>query len=284
MPVALATAPPTGNSDRRALRSPVAWASMLQVHELAGEVGGRYTLTDASFSLQTGDKVGLVGRNGAGKTSMLKVLAGAAPAAHGVVLRPQSIGYLPQDPPPRGAGLDGTALAHVLSGRGLDVSALHIEELRARVDADPSPRNVRAFGNAEDAFRAAGGYAAEADVRRISAGLGLASDRLDLPISALSGGERRRAELARILFAASDLLLLDEPTNHLDVDAKSWLMSFLRSFRGALLVISHDLALLDQAMTRVPHLDEGELVEYRGTYSEYLVARKADEERRATIC
>src|SRR4051812_16449652 len=211
---------------------------MLQVRELSVEVGGRYTLTDASFSLHAGDKVGLVGRNGAGKTSMLKVLAGAAQAAHGVVLRSNEVGYLPQDPPTRGAGLDGTALAHVLSGRGLDAAARHLEELRLRVDDDPSPRNVRAFGNAQDAFTTAGGYAAESEVRRIAAGLGLASDRLDLPIGALSGGERRRAELARILFAGSDLLFLDEPTNHLDIDAKGWLMSFLRSFRGALLVIS----------------------------------------------
>src|SRR6476619_5750472 len=103
---------------------------MLQVRELAVEVGGRYTLADASFSLHAGDKVGLVGRNGAGKTSMLKVIAGAAPAASGVVLRPEGLGYLPQDPPARGAGLDGTALAHVLSGRGLDAEARKIEALR----------------------------------------------------------------------------------------------------------------------------------------------------------
>jgi len=257
--------------------------SVLQVRELAVEVGGRLTLTDASFSLHAGDKVGLVGRNGAGKTSLLKVLSGIAPAAHGVVLRPESTGYLPQDPPPRGAGLDGTALAHVLSGRGLDAAARRVEELRAKVDVDPSARNVKAYGNAEDAFRASGGYAAESEVRRIAAGLGLPPDRLDLPIHALSGGERRRAELARILFAGGDLMLLDEPTNHLDVDAKAWLMSFLRSFRGALLVISHDLALLDQAITRILHLDEGELVEYKGTYSQYLVARRADEERRQKI-
>jgi ATPase subunit of ABC transporter with duplicated ATPase domains len=256
---------------------------VLQVRELAVEVGGRYTLTDASFSLHPGDKVGLVGRNGAGKTSLLRVLAGALPAAQGVVLRPDSVGFLPQDPPARGAGLDGTALSHVLSGRGLDVATGRLEELRAKLDADPSARNVKAYGSAEDAFAASGGYAAESEVRRIVAGLGLPPDRLDLPISALSGGERRRAELARILFAGADLMLLDEPTNHLDVDAKAWLMSFLRTFRGALLVISHDLALLDQAITRILHLDEGELIEYRGTYSQYLVARKADEERRVKI-
>ncbi len=151
------------------------------------------------------------------------------------------------------------------------------------VDADPLPAHVRAYADAEDAFRMAGGYAAESEVRRIANGLGLASDRLDLRIDALSGGERRRVELARILFAGDELLLLDEPTNHLDVDAKDWLMAFLRGFRGGLLVISHDLDLLDQAITRVLHLDEGELVEYRGTYSQYKAARAADEERRAKL-
>ena len=96
--------------------------------------------------------------------------------------------------------------------------------------------------------------------------------------TALSGGERRRVELARILFAGSDLLLLDEPTNHLDNDAKQWLMGFLRSYRGALLVISHDLELLDASITRVLHLDEGDVIEYKGTYSQYRVAREADED------
>ena len=256
---------------------------MLQVRDLAVEVGGRYTLTGASLTLRAGDKVGLVGRNGVGKTSLLKVLAGEAPAAHGVVARSGEIGYLSQDPPPRGKGVDGTALAHVLSARGLDAAARRLEELHERMAADASPRNVRAYSDAEDAFRNAGGYAAESEVRRIAAGLGLGADRLDLPITALSGGERRRVDLTRILFAGSDLLLLDEPTNHLDVDAKQWLMQFLRSYRGGLLVISHDLDLLDRAITRVLHIDEGELIEYRGTYSQYRVARAADAERRSKL-
>src|SRR5437763_1063659 len=122
---------------------------MLQVRELGVEVGGRYTLTGASFSLHAGDKVGLVGRNGAGKTSLLKVLAGATPAAHGVVLRPETVGFLPQDPPARGVGLDGTALSHVLSGRGLDAALRRLEELRTKLDADPSARNVKAYANDE---------------------------------------------------------------------------------------------------------------------------------------
>src|SRR5215468_1973785 len=106
---------------------------MLQVRELAVEVGGRYTLTDASFSLHPGDTVGLVGRNGAGKTSMLKVIAGEAPSAAGVVSRSEAMGYLPQNPRPRGSGVDATGLSHVLSGRGFDEAMLRIEKLRIRI-------------------------------------------------------------------------------------------------------------------------------------------------------
>jgi len=254
---------------------------MLQVRDLSVEVGGRLTLVDATFSIRPGDKVGLVGRNGAGKTSLLKVLAGETPKAGGVVLRRGGLGYLPQDPRPQGKGVESTALSHVLSGRGLDEAMQRLEKLRIKVDEDPSERNVARFSRAEDAFRGEGGYSAEAEVRRICAGLGLTPNRVDLPLTVLSGGERRRVELARILFAGSDLLMLDEPTNHLDVDAKSWLMGFLRTYRGALLVVSHDLDLLDEAITRVLHLDEGTMVEYKGTYSQYREARKRDEERLA---
>jgi ATPase subunit of ABC transporter with duplicated ATPase domains len=177
----------------------------------------------------------------------------------------------------------GTGLAHVLSGRGLDEAASRLESLRRAMEADPSERAIARFSRAEEHFASLGGYAAESEVRQLVAGLGLGADRLDLPLDVLSGGERRRVELARILFGGTDVLLLDEPTNHLDVDAKTWLMGFLRDFRGALLVVSHDLDLLDEAITRVLHLDEGELVEYKGTYTSYREARAADEERRRRL-
>ncbi|MDQ3756650.1 MAG: ATP-binding cassette domain-containing protein [Actinomycetota bacterium] len=256
---------------------------MLQARSLSVEVGGRLTLVEASFTVREGDKVGLVGRNGAGKTSLLKVLAGEAPPAGGAAFRRGALGYLSQDPRPQGAGVDATGLSHILSGRGVDELQQRVEKLRLKVEEDPSERNVQRFARAEDAFRDAGGYAAESEVRRIVSGLGLQADRVDLPISVLSGGERRRVELARILFAGSDLLLLDEPTNHLDSDAKSWLMGFLRSYRGALLVVSHDLDLLDEAITRVLHLDEATMVEYKGTYSQYREARRRDEVRLAKL-
>ncbi|HWE53947.1 MAG TPA: ABC-F family ATP-binding cassette domain-containing protein [Acidimicrobiales bacterium] len=252
---------------------------MLEARDLTVEVGGRVTLQGASFMVRAGDKVGLVGRNGAGKTSLLKVLAGDSEPAGGKAAIQGRLGFLTQDPRALRQVTEASGLAHVLSGRGLDEASARVETLRHAMEKDPTERAIARFSRAEDHFAALGGYAAESEVRQLVAGLGLESDRLDRPLGVLSGGERRRVELARILFGGTDVLMLDEPTNHLDVDAKNWLMGFLRDFRGALLVVSHDLDLLDESITRVLHLDEGEMVEYKGTYSQYREARAADEER-----
>ncbi len=256
---------------------------MLEVKDLTVEVGGRVTLGGASFQVRPGDKVGLVGRNGAGKTSLLKVLAGDAPPAGGRSTIRGRLGFLTQDPRALSRKTDVTAMEHVLSGRGLDEAARRMEDARRAMESEPSEANIRRYSRSEEAFSNLDGYAAESEVRQLVAGLGLDSDRLDGPLGVLSGGERRRVELARILFGGTDVLMLDEPTNHLDGDAKSWLMGFLRDFRGALLVVSHDLDLLDEAITRVLHLDNAEMVEYKGTYSQYRKARAADEERRRRV-
>jgi ATPase subunit of ABC transporter with duplicated ATPase domains len=262
---------------------------VLQVHGLAVEVGGRLVVGSADFTVMPRDKVGLVGRNGAGKTSLFRVLGGEVEPAAGRVIRAGAFGYLPQDPRIAGV-LDGrTAVTHILSGRGIDAELERIEKLRIAMEELPDERNVARYTRAEEAFRINGGYAANSEARGLAAGLGLDASRVDAAIGVLSGGERRRVELARILFAGSDILCLDEPTNHLDIDAKEWLMGFLRAYRGALLVISHDLDLLDEAITRVLHLDRpqedavGHLVEYKGTYSQYLAARAADEERQSRL-
>ncbi len=258
---------------------------MLQATSLSVDVGGRLVVSDATFTVMPGDKVGIVGRNGAGKTSLFKVLGGAAEPAAGSVRRNGDFGYLPQDPKIDDAELGRTAIEHVLSGRGIADELVRIEKLRIAMEESPTDRAVERYTRAEERFRLTGGYAADAEARSLASGLGLPDDRMDLPVGVLSGGERRRVELARILFGGSDVLCLDEPTNHLDIDAKTWLMGFLRAYRGALLVISHDLDLLDEAITRVIHLDRptetatGHIVEYRGTYSQYRRARAEDERR-----
>jgi ATPase subunit of ABC transporter with duplicated ATPase domains len=256
---------------------------VLEARDLSVEVGGRTVLSGASFGLRAGDTVGLVGRNGAGKTSLLKVLSGEMAPAAGRAQVTGGLGFLTQDPRRLAVEVEATGLSHVLSGRQLDQAAERLEKLRLAMEEDPSERAIHRYSRAEERFANSGGYAAEAEVRQLVAGLGLAADRLDLPVGVLSGGERRRLELARILFAGSDVLLLDEPTNHLDSDAKSWLAGFLRSYRGALLIVSHDIGLLDESITRIMHLDEGTLVEYKGTYSQYREARARDEAQKAKL-
>src|SRR5262245_58511613 len=173
---------------------------MLQVRDLAIEAGGLPLVSGVSFSLHSGDKAGLVGRNGVGKTSLLQVLAGEAESASGVILRRGRLGYLRQDPKLRTIEPGVLAVAHVLEGRGMAAAAERLEKLRLEVEEHPSERNVARYSRAEEQYRHSGGYAAEGEARRIAAGLGLAPDRMDRPMSVLSGGERRRLELARILF------------------------------------------------------------------------------------
>jgi len=253
--------------------------STLDVRELSVEAGGRTVVQGLTFSLREGDKVGVVGRNGAGKTSTLKVLAGEELALSGTVTHVGAVGYLRQDPRQHREDDVHTGLEHILGARGLVDLQRSLEKARLQIEEDHSDRNVRRFARLEDDYNQLGGYQAESEARAITHGLGLAQDRLSLPVGALSGGERRRLELARILFGGADLLLLDEPTNHLDADAKHWLMKFLAGYKGALIVVSHDLGLLDASITRILHLDLDGVVEYRGTYSRYRDARAKDEIR-----
>jgi ATPase subunit of ABC transporter with duplicated ATPase domains len=256
---------------------------MLEVLNLHIEIGPRVLLEDASFLVGATDKVGLVGVNGAGKTTLMRVLGDAAPLSvtHTGSVRIQgSVSYLPQIRFLSETERELTALEYVSSARGLDEASAHMTKTLARVESNPSMGNVQSYTDAEEAFRSAGGYVAEAEIRRIIDGLGLPADRVTRPLATLSGGERRRVELARTLFAGAETLLLDEPSNHLDADAKTWLMGFLRSYRGAVVVVSHDLHLLDTAITRVLHLESASLDSYKGTYSQYLISREADALRR----
>ncbi|MBI3688773.1 MAG: ABC-F family ATP-binding cassette domain-containing protein [Actinobacteria bacterium] len=257
---------------------------MITTADLELRAGSRILLSGLTLRVQAGDRIGLVGRNGAGKTTTLKVLGGEGVPHAGAVQRSGTIGYLPQDP--RTGDLDTTAHDRVLSARGLD-TLLH-EMAKLQVDlaevADDGERNrlVRAYGRCEDRFAALGGYAAESDAARICANLGLPDRVLAQTLGTLSGGQRRRVELARILFSDAGTLLLDEPTNHLDADSIGWLRDFLRTHNGGLIVISHDVDLIGHVCNKVWHLDanRAEMDVYNMGWTAYLAAREADERRR----
>ena len=245
--------------------------------------GARLLLAGASFQIAPGDKIGLVGRNGAGKSTLAKVLAGEALPAAGTVRRSGTIGYLPQDS--RAGDLTGLAMDRVLSARGLDQvrSAMRAAEQQM---ADPHPARrdaaVRRYGQAEERLVALGGYGAEAEAASIAASLGLPGRVLEQPLHTLSGGQRRRVELARILFAGAGTLLLDEPTNHLDADSVAWLRDHLRAFRGGVMVISHNAELLDAVAGRIFLLDADRTVLdiYNLGWRAYLAQRETDARRR----
>ncbi|MGA3524283.1 ABC-F family ATP-binding cassette domain-containing protein [Melissospora conviva] len=258
---------------------------MITATGLELRAGSRILLSDATLRVQPGDRIGLVGRNGAGKTTTLKVLAGEGQPYAGQIDRRSAIGYLPQDP--RTGDLDVTGRDRVLSARGLDVLMSEMKAIEEKLATDASDKLVRRYGALEDQFAALGGYGAEAEAARICANLGLPDRALAQTIGTLSGGQRRRVELARILFRdagenGGGILLLDEPTNHLDADSIAWLRSFLANHKGGLIVISHDGDLLEAVVNKVWFLDATRSVvdQYNLGWKSYLEARETDERRR----
>ncbi|MDQ3383930.1 MAG: ATP-binding cassette domain-containing protein [Actinomycetota bacterium] len=245
--------------------------------------GARLLLDDVNLRVAPGDRVGLVGRNGAGKTTLTRVLAGEGSPAAGSVSRSGAVGYLPQDP--RTGDLHVLARDRILSARGLDAV---LRDLRAAELAMASPQEtardkaMARYSRLESEFMARGGYAAESEAAAIASSLGLPERVLGQALATLSGGQRRRVELARILFSGAETLLLDEPTNHLDVDSVVWLRDYLRGYPGGLLIISHDVALIETVVNRVFHLDanRAEMDQYNMGWKTYLAQRETDERRR----
>jgi ATPase subunit of ABC transporter with duplicated ATPase domains len=264
--------------------------------DLEVRAGARILLSapGPALRIQPGDRIGLVGRNGAGKTTTMRILAGEAEPYAGTVQRNGEIGYLPQDP--REGNLEVLARERVLSARGLDTLIAELEKQQALmaevVDDNERDRAVRRYGQLEERFAALGGYVAESEAARICGSLGLPERVLTQPLRTLSGGQRRRVELARILFAAAEngvsgsdsstTLLLDEPTNHLDADSLGWLRNFLQTHTGGLVIISHNVDLLADVVNRVWFLDavRSEVDVYNMTWQKYLDARATDEQRR----
>lgn len=266
---------------------------MITATDLEVRAGARILLAPdgPDLRVQPGDRIGLVGRNGAGKTTTLRILAGEVEPYAGSVTRAGEIGYLPQDP--KVGDLDVLARDRVLSASGLDVLLTDLEKQQALMaevaDEDERDRAIRRYGQLEERFVALGGYGAESEAGRICASLGLPERVLTQRLRTLSGGQRRRVELARILFAASEsgagnstTLLLDEPTNHLDADSLGWLRDFLRLHTGGLVVISHNVDLVADVVNKVWFLDavRGQVDVYNMGWQRYVDARATDEQRR----
>ncbi|AWB81871.1 ABC transporter [Corynebacterium yudongzhengii] len=265
---------------------------MIVANDLEVRVGARTLLQAPGHHLrvQPGDRIGLVGRNGAGKTTTMRILAGETEPYGGSVTVSGEVGYLPQDS--REGNIEQTARNRVLSARGLDEVRAGMKRQQALMEEGNEKKRDKAiekFSRLEERYHALGGYEADSEAAQICDNLGLEERILDQPLKTLSGGQRRRVELAQILFAATNgsgksetTLLLDEPTNHLDADSISWLRSFLARHEGGLILISHDVDLLDKVCNKIWYLDavRAEADVYNMSFAKYKDARALDEARR----
>ncbi|GAA3228614.1 ABC-F family ATP-binding cassette domain-containing protein [Nonomuraea helvata] len=254
---------------------------MLTLRGVDVRAGARLLLSGVTAHVAPGDRVGLVGRNGAGKTTLMKTLAGVLPPAAGEIVRTGPVGYLPQDTAAADPAV--TVLDRVLSVRGLDRAVRDLRAAESALAERGDERTMARYVRVEAEFQARGGYAAEGEAARVAAGLGLPDRVLNRPVGDLSGGQRRRVELARVLFAEPGVLLLDEPTNHLDGDSTAWLRSFLAGHPGGLVLITHDTGLLADVVNRVWHVEHGALEARNTGWQAYLANREADDRRRTRL-
>ena len=253
------------------------------MQDLEIRIGARTLMSGVNFRVQKGDKIGLVGRNGAGKTTMTKIIAGEGQPTDGKVSHSGSIGYLPQDP--RAGDPEQLAMTRILNARGLGSIIERLNQAGLDMASDDEQVHdaaMRRYSRLQEQFESAGGYAAEAEAASIASNLGIENRILQQPLKTLSGGQRRRVELATILFSGADTLLLDEPTNHLDADRVVWLRQFLKNYPGGTIVISHDVDLVEDTVNKVFYLDANRQVIdiYNMGWKQYLKQREQDQERR----
>ena len=253
---------------------------MIQLHGIRYAIGARVLFDDLTWVLAPGDRVALVGPNGAGKTTLLKVLLGELRPEAGtrVLARGTRIGYLPQEAAEK---FDGTVLERALEAHRAvldmreELDALH-QRLAGIAPEDPDlePLLERA-GELQHHLDLHDEHAIEPEARRVLSGLGFSTTDQDRPLAEFSGGWRMRATLAALLLTDPTLLFLDEPTNHLDLPAMEWLEDYLESFKGGLVVVSHDRVFLDNIADTVRELDRGELTEFATSFTGYLEERES---------
>lgn len=264
---------------------------MITAQDLSISIGDRQLVSGANFSIRKGDRIGLVGRNGAGKTTTMTLLAGLAEqegtiAYSGQVSNSGTVGYLSQDP--KVGDPEQSGMERVLQARDL-ARMLHkiavAEKQMAELTGERQQKAMNRYVRLDHEFTISGGYAARAEAAQIAANLGLSEEVMKQPLHTLSGGQRRRVELARVLFSKADILLLDEPTNHLDHDSIIWLRDYLRSYAGGFMVITHSVQLLKDTVNQVFYMyaARGVIDIYQTDWDTYLRQRSDDEKRRARM-
>lgn len=251
--------------------------SVLVAQGLSKSFGALDVFAAVDCRVEHGDRIGLVGPNGEGKTTLLRMLAGLESLSAGQVAfkRGLRIGYLPQDPPLAGAlSLWDDAIQVFAELRSQQAQLAALEgALAATQDGEEHDRLLASYGELQLAFDVGGGYTYELRTQQVLTGLGFSAEEYGKPLAVLSGGQRTRALLARLILEQPDLLLLDEPTNHLDLDAVEWLEQTLLEWPGSLVVVAHDRYFLDKVVTRIWEMALGRLDAYRGNYSQFVQQR-----------
>src|ERR1700761_4880248 len=246
---------------------------MVSFSSIHKQYGRQLVFVDASFQLNPGEKVGLVGPNGSGKTTIFRMIVGEESPDEGEVTVPKklAVNYFSQDVEEmKGRSVLDEAIAG--SGRAGDLHH-ELEDLQRAMEdparADEMDKILERFGEVQEEYEHLGGYTLEAQAREVLHGLGFGDDQIDGDVGALSGGWKMRVALARVLLGRPDVLLMDEPTNHLDIESIIWLESFLKSFSGALLMTSHDRDFMNRIVSKIAEIDAGEIIVYSGNYDFY---------------
>lgn len=251
-------------------------AGMISIDQISIRFGAFVLFDGISFQVNPGERIGLVGRNGAGKTTILNLIAGKQDPDEGSVVKGagDTVGYLPQQMKHRrGKSLYREALdafAHVIAlKKRIDAITGELGE-RSDYDSKAYLSLIQELSNANEQYELEGGHTIHADVESTLTGLGFEKKDMDRPVHEFSGGWRMRVELAKILLQRPDYILLDEPTNHLDIESIQWLENFLVTYPGGILIISHDRAFLDMVTNRTLELSLGRIYDYRVPYSKYV--------------
>ncbi|MBN1555955.1 MAG: ABC-F family ATP-binding cassette domain-containing protein [Phycisphaerae bacterium] len=248
--------------------------SLIVAENLSKSFSEVAVLRNVKLTLAPLRRVGLVGPNGQGKTTLLRILAGLEPPTDGHLQRKSDlrIGYLPQDPP----ALEGESLREALLSVFDDLRRLErdMHALAHELETDSDDRKLARYGDLSHEFETRGGYSYAQRVEQVLEGLRFETESWDRPLAKLSGGQRTRAYLAKLLLQDPEVLLLDEPTNHLDYEAVEWLEEWLRAFHGSLVVVSHDRWFLDRVTTATWEVSDATLECYKGAYTDYLAQRE----------